>query len=112
VAEAATAPAVFIDTQTALLLVVVVLLALVLGALADVRRRIGRLEAAPAPEPAPAARSAGARLPGELVAVLAAAAAAAVGRAHRIVAVRAVAPEAQAWSLEGRRQVFQSHHIR
>jgi hypothetical protein len=104
-----------IDLQTALLVLVAVLLIFVFKALADVRSRLDRLEDGPA-----GFRSAGRRpeqggdagIPDEIVAVIAASVVATVGGAHRIVALQPVSPEARAWSLEGRRQVFQSHQFR
>lgn len=51
-------------------------------------------------------------LPDELVVVLAAAVAEALGPAHRIVRIRGLMPEDLGWQLEGRMQHHASHHPR
>lgn len=64
--------------------------------------------ATPAQPPLPSAD-----LTPELVAVIAAAVAVTLSKPHRIVRIRAADnPWLQAWASEGRRQIFQSHHVR
>lgn len=85
------------------------LLAVVVAVVGSIARR------AAAPRPAPAARPADGTtgLPPETLAVIAAAVAVTLQKPHRIVQIRAT-PNAwlQAWSLEGRRQIFHSHTVR
>ena len=67
-----------------------------------------------APAPAPAARAAD-DIPGEVMALIAAAVAVTVGPNARIAAVHPTAPSLdllQQWSVEGRRQIYSSHQIR
>jgi Oxaloacetate decarboxylase, gamma chain. len=51
-------------------------------------------------------------LPPELRAAIVAAAVASLEGAHRVVEIRPVDIRLQAWSLEGRRHIFQSHTLR
>ncbi|MDR2463108.1 MAG: hypothetical protein LBD30_04935 [Verrucomicrobiales bacterium] len=65
--------------------------------------------------PLPAADSGG--IPGELVAVIAAAVDAVISGPHRILSINPVDGQDStqptlAWSVEGRRQIFQSHALR
>lgn len=114
-AAAAEAQPAVIDLQTVLLLVIATVLILIFRTLADVRSRLERVEtvlSAPArPSPAPPATENEEQIPEHIVAVIAASVLATLGRGHRVVAVQP-APDGQVWSLEGRRQVFQSHQIR
>jgi len=57
------------------------------------------------------ALTASGEIPLEIVAVIAAAVHVTLGDRHRIVAVERL-NETNVWSLEGRRQVFQSHQVR
>lgn len=109
-----------IEVETALLLLIAGALVYLAKLLADVRSRLTLLEnrlkprtglqgssgvpvsnAAAAPEPIPA----------HVLATIAAAVHYTLRVPHRLVAI-APSQEFQAWSLEGRRQVFQSHQIR
>lgn len=45
----------------------------------------------------------------ELAVIIAAAVAQTIGQPHRIVSIR---PQSSAWSIEGRRSIFESHRIR
>lgn len=115
-----TAPTESIDVQTALLLLIAGALVYVAKLLADVRNRLNALEArapartaaAPAAGSAPGMPDAGsATVPPQILATIAAAIHATLRVPHRVVAV-SPSNELRAWSLEGRRQVFQSHQIR
>jgi hypothetical protein len=69
--------------------------------------------AAQAPAPAIADRG----IPGEIRAVIAAAVDAVMSGPHRILAISPVGSQdagqlSLAWSVEGRRQIFQSHRVR
>lgn len=96
-------------------------LRLVLGRLDALERRLtgGANRSAPAPAAPPAvptpsaplAESNGSPSP-ELLAVLVAAVHAAVGRRARIVSIAEGGDGKQAWSMEGRRQIFASHQVR
>lgn len=95
----------------------VVLLSLSL--LAMVVAQVGRMlnprkaavaKAAPAAAPLPAGESG---ITAETVAVISAAVAVTLHEPHRIVQIQPSSnPWVQAWSAEGRRQIFQSHHVR
>ena len=63
-----------------------------------------------AAQPVAAQSPADDQLPSEIVAVIAAAVAATVGKPHRIVHTRQL--EGQNWSLEGRKQHHESHKVR
>lgn len=115
-----------ISVQTAVLCIVVVVLALVVKELAVTRRRVAALEeqlakadtppasplnapAAAAPVSSPNANT----IDPEVVAAISAAVHLTYGSRHRILSITAPPPEhVQAWSTEGRRQVFQSHRVR
>ena len=117
---AETAPSAF-SLQTLILGVLTVLIAYALIAIAGLRRQLAELSvpAKPAPvQSAPAAApqpSAG--MTPELLAVIAAAIHVTLGDTrHRIVSLSPAsqvrADQTSAWSVEGRRQVFQSHKVR
>jgi hypothetical protein len=112
--------AVAIDFPTALLLVLVVCLAFIAKALADLSRRVSDLAATRAITAATRGASgtngrcsSDAPPPAEVLAVIAAAVHTALDQPARIVAVDEVkgAPNG-VWSLEGRRQIFSSHRVR
>jgi hypothetical protein len=114
-----------IDFQSALMLMVLVCLAFMAKALADLSRRVreiartragevsaggtgGRSAAADSP-----ARATGTPPTPEELAVITAAVYAALDRPLRIVAVDEVrGAQSAVWSLEGRRQIFSSHRVR
>ena len=76
--------------------------------LLPVRRRRARCDTAEAP---PAVEA----VPPEILAVIAAAIAVVLGRPHRVVSVQqaaALAPEGNAWAMEGRVEQFLSHRVR
>lgn len=107
--------------QSILLGVFAVAIAYALVAIADLRRRLAGLSAplnpAPAsPKPGPSSKPAPAdgELPPELIAVIAAAIQVTLGGVrHRVVSVSTGnQADRSAWSVEGRRQVFQSHNVR
>jgi acetaldehyde dehydrogenase (acetylating) len=73
--------------------------------------------AVPAPVVVPVVKAAPAveRVSAETLAVIAAAIAVVVGRPHRVLTVHyaaAIAPEGNAWALEGRVEHFLSHRVR
>ena len=117
--EGAAAP---IDFQTALLLVMVVCLAFMAKALADLNRRVrdlaegrsaARSLAAPSRDRAPSPPATGVAPPPQTLAAISAAVYAAMDHRVRIVAVDEVSAEqSRTWSLEGRRQIFTSHRVR
>lgn len=120
--------------QTALLIVLTAGVLYCAFALADLRRRVDRLGARPAPAPIPPAAAAPvsplsppasatdrtpppvapeASMPPHLLAIIAASVHATLGRHHRILSISpALATPGTAWSVEGRRDVFSSHHVR
>lgn len=106
-----------VDFRTALLLILTGGLLFLAKATADLYRRIQTIESGNSPEaivpnqPSVAPVSpAGERIAPEILAVISAAVAVSMkGTPHRIVAI---SPAPQAWSLEGRRQIFQSHTVR
>lgn len=90
-----------------------------LTALSIIIAFFGRLLNRPHPSPATArprhtTGSATTEIPPETLAVIAAAVAVSIEHPHRIVQVRGPRESLwlQAWSVEGRRQIFQSHRIR
>jgi len=89
-----------------------------LGILAAIVSTIGRLLALHAGEPAPPhqlplSSDDAEELPAETLAIIASAVSAVLHGPHRILQIRSETdPHIQAWSLEGRRQIFESHHIR
>lgn len=81
------------------------------------QKTASRVKAIPSKKSAPAMSNAGSTPP-EVVAAIAAAVHVVVGASHRIVSVRPVVVATQsalninAWSVEGRRQIFSSHSFR
>ncbi|MBL9194588.1 MAG: hypothetical protein JNJ82_19695 [Opitutaceae bacterium] len=116
---ASPAPTPTLSVSTALLLIAVGLLIFVAKAIADLRAEVQdlreRLTARPtatAEHPSPATSAAPEAIDSTLRAVIAAAVHTAMAdQPYRIVAVAQTAHDA-GWSLEGRRQVFQSHQVR
>lgn len=86
-----------------------------LGMLAILLAVLGRVfQAGPAPKPhtTPSTRAVE-PVPPEIKAVIAAAVACTVHETHRITEIRPASNRwVQAWSIEGRRQIFQSHQVR
>jgi hypothetical protein len=106
-------PTSLIDFKTALLVVVTVALFAVSRKLIGLHRRIEVLETAP---PFPSTSSVktipdDAMAP-ETVAAISAAVHTTLRARLRILSVGQVCPNRQAWSAEGRRQVFDSHKVR
>jgi len=111
----AESPTRLIDFKTALLVIVTVALVAVSRKLIGLHRRIEVLETTP-PFPAPGAS----RTPPlsrdtitpETVAVISAAIHTTLRSRLRILSIGQICPHRQAWSAEGRRQVFASHKVR
>lgn len=106
-----------IDLKTALLITLVVVTAVLIAVtrkLTRLHRRIEVLETT-APFPAkntdPTTTKNGA-IPPETVAAISAAIHTTLRGRHRILSVGEINVQRQAWSLEGRRQVFSSHKVR
>lgn len=95
-----------------------VVVMLSLGLMAVLVEILGRLlRARPRTQPAPSVSATGAAeaagVPPETLAAIAAAVAVTVKSPHRIVKIQPSSRAwLQAWSLEGRRQIFQSHTLR
>lgn len=110
--QAATASPDSVDMRTALLFVILVVLVFCIKVVTEMRHRLQSLEAkldSPQEEiPEPTDDG----LTPEIVAAITAAVVCSVGADHRIVSLVPVTQEKMAWSLEGRRQVFQSHKVR
>jgi hypothetical protein len=104
-----------LQTGTVVLGLLVVAVAWLVKSLADLRTEVQELRQTRAAKSRPAAQSAPAAVgptPAE-VAAIAAAVHCVLGTRARLVAVGAAdASGQQAWSREGRRQVFQSHQLR
>lgn len=136
---AAPPPAEALPVSTAVLILLTGAVAYCLYALAEVRRQVRRLERAaeratslPGPAPVagttsapvaaamPAATSPVAPSPGparermspQVLAVIAAAVHATLGGRHRVLSIAPAAQPASSWSVEGRREIFTSHHVR
>lgn len=97
--------------RTALLFVILVVLVFCIKLVTEMRQRLQSLEskldsAVQVPDFEEDS------LPPEIVAAISAAVVCTVGTEQRIVSVAPVTHEKMAWSLEGRRQVFQSHKLR
>jgi hypothetical protein len=110
-----------IGVSTALLILVAGGLAFCIKAILDLRRRVADLETGPTPgaarrpettATADAAAVAAGTIPPETLAVLVAAVHVTLSGRARLVAVTPLSPDQQLWSIEGRRQVFQSHILR
>lgn len=111
-AQATPVPPDSVDMRTALLFVVLVVLVFCIKVVSEMRFRMQRLEAHIAEPPAQAQRETPDDIPPEIVAAITAAIVATVGTSHRIIAVAPLTHDNMAWSMEGRRQVFQSHKLR
>ncbi|MFT3782669.1 MAG: OadG family protein [Nibricoccus sp.] len=110
-----------LSIQTILLAVIAVALVAVAFGLAKLSRRVKTVEATatrppfapPMPAtPSPVAPAVNGKIPPQVVAAISAAVHLSIGSNHRILAVGQPCPHRQAWSLEGRRQVFSSHKVR
>ncbi len=110
-----------ISVPTAILILVVGGLLFCIKGLLDLQRRVAELESAPPPpaapgrapvETAPPAAAPVEAIPPEIMAVIATAAHVALKGRVRLVAVTPLSADQQIWSIEGRRQVFQSHILR
>jgi hypothetical protein len=104
-----------LETDTAVLILVVVGLALLARSVVSLRREVAALKSAGPPaalkSAAPAAPAAAPSGPSPKVrAAIAAAIHAAFGPGARVISISA--SPSMLWSQEGRRQVFQSHRIR
>jgi hypothetical protein len=112
IAQAET-PNSLIDFKTTLLVVVTVALFAVSRKLIGLHRRIEILETAP-PFPAtlPIKTKPDDAIAPETVAAISAAVHTTLRARLRILSVGQVCPHRQAWSAEGRRQVFSSHKVR
>lgn len=105
-----------ISVQTALLIVIAAALVFLAILHSKLHRRINKVEAdSETSSRAPFAQNANATtdaIPPEVVAAISAAVHTTLGSNHRILALGQPCPHRQAWSLEGRRQVFDSHRVR
>lgn len=101
-----------ISVQTALLFILGIALVFAFSSLARLHRRVDALHAARAPrrQPTPAVAP-GADIPPEIVAVISAAVHESLGEGSHIVAIN-LENQSNAWSLEGRRQIFSSRKTR
>lgn len=121
--ETTESAAAVIDFQSALMLVMVVCLAFMAKALADLNRRVCDLTETRPGMPATAGSSAGrpttatppadvALMPATLAAITAAVYATFEHPVQIIAVDEVTAEQARHWSLEGRRQIFTSHRVR
>lgn len=108
-----------ISFQTALLVIIAGALVFLAKNLASVNNRLtsvesGKKKAVRTPESTNSARqeSADLSIPVEVVAAISAAIHTTLKGRHRIISVGQICPNRQAWSAEGRRQVFSSHKVR
>jgi hypothetical protein len=105
-----------LNTGTVLLALLVVAVAWLAVSVSQLRRDLGEMkEALAAPRATPRSPASVAPAAGPTPAEMAAIAAAihvTLGAGFRVVSVVPPDASAQAWSREGRREVFQSHHIR
>ena len=107
-------PTSWIDFKTLLLVIVIVALVAVSRKLVGLHRRLEVLETTP-PFPAPGSSNQAANdktITPETVAAISAAVHTTLGSRLRILSVGQICPHRQAWSAEGRRQVFASHKVR
>lgn len=105
-------PAGILDFKTMLLVAVTVVLFLVTRKLLGVHRRLEALETA-APFPRPGDISDEQKpIPAHTVAAISAAVHTTLNARARILSIGEAHANRQAWSVEGRRQVFQSHKVR
>ena len=100
-----------ISVQTALLLILGIALVFAFSSLARLHRRVDALHAARAPRHRPTEAAPGADIPPEIVAVISAAVHESLGEGSHIVAIN-LETQDNAWSLEGRRQIFSSRKTR
>jgi len=111
----AESPANLFDFKTVLLVILVLALFAVTRKLIGLHRRIEVLETNP-PFPAPAASRISSptndSIAPETVAVISAAIHTTLRSRLRILSIGQICPQRQAWSAEGRRQVFASHKVR
>jgi hypothetical protein len=108
----AESPTSLIDFKTMLLVIVTVALFAVSRKLIGLHRRIEILETAPPfPSSLPTQTKSDGVAP-ETVAAISAAVHTTLRSRLRIISVGQVNPDRQAWSAEGRRQVFASHKVR
>jgi hypothetical protein len=108
----AESPTSLIDFKTMLLVIVTVALFAVSRKLIGLHRRIEVLETMPPfPSSLPTKATADTIAP-ETVAAISAAVHTTLRSRLRIISVGQVSPDRQAWSAEGRRQVFASHKVR
>ena len=108
----AESPTSLIDFKTMLLVIVTVALFAVSRKLIGLHRRIEVLETAPPfPSSLPAQTTSNAIAP-ETVAAISTAVHTTLRSRLRILSVGQVSADRQAWSAEGRRQVFASHKVR
>ena len=108
-AEAAAQP---ISVQTALLIILGIALVFAFSSLARLHRKVDALHAARAPRQrlAPGAAPCG-DIPPEIMAVISAAVHESLGEGSHIVAIN-LETQDNAWSIEGRRQIFSSRKTR
>jgi hypothetical protein len=108
----AESPTSLIDFKTMLLVIVTVALFAVSRKLIGLHRRIEVLETTPPfPSSLPTQTTSNA-VAQETVAAISAAVHTTLRSRLRILSVGQISPERQAWSAEGRRQVFASHKVR
>lgn len=103
-----------ISVEAAVMLLLAGLLIYCIKAVADLHRRVDRLAAdvRARPKPKPASTR-GDALPPQLVAAIVAAVNETLGPGHTVTKIVSAAAHGSAnWSLEGRREVFQSHRVR
>lgn len=115
----ATTPTDPISFQTALLVVIAGALIFLAKNLANLNRRLASLEASPNPAKlrashakAPPAAESTNGVTAEVIAAITAAVHTTIKGPARILSVGPICPNRQAWSAEGRRQVFSSHKVR
>lgn len=107
-AEAAAQP---ISVQTALLIILGIALVFAFSSLARLHRKVDALHTARAPRQLPTEAAPGGDIPPEIVAVISAAVHESLGEDSHIVAIN-LETQDNAWSLEGRRQIFSSRKTR
>lgn len=111
-AEAASAPeAGGLETGTVLQALMVLVMIWLASSVANLRSQIEALRESLAVKPRPAPGAVAGPTPAEIAAI-AAAVHHVLGAGARVVAVVPPGSDGQAWSREGRREVFQSHQIR
>lgn len=106
-----------ISFQTALLVLVAGALLVLAKNLATLNRRLAALEnpgqaARPSSAASPHACSGYGAIPPHVIAAISAAVHTTLAGRARILAVGPLCPSRQAWSAEGRREVFRSHRVR